>query len=344
MATFNADRLMQISKAVFEACGAPASDAAIVAEHLVNSNLCGVDSHGVIRVPQYVQEIREGSIVVGAPLEIRQETETTAIVDGGWNFGMVVAHRAMEIAIEKARRYRTACVVTQRCGHAGRLGSYCEFAAEKGFFSFGVCNSPIHGHFVLPFGGREPRLATNPIAFGFPSSFGHPLIADFSTAATPEGKLRVYRDQGKPLPPDWILDHQGRPSTNANDFYGPPRGAILPFGGSAGYRSYALSLLVEILGGTLAGLRITKDQPGNGVSFIVVDVSAFMPREQFDDAMNELRDYMKSSAPAEGVREVMIPGEPEWRTRQERQKSGIELPDATWKEILRAAESLGVRG
>jgi uncharacterized oxidoreductase len=342
MPALRPDLLRQFTQNVFEACGTPAPDAAIVADHLVNSNLCGVDSHGVIRIPQYVQEIREGSIVPGAPLQILQETETTAIVDGAWNFGPVVAHRAMEIALEKALRHRTAFVVTRRCGHAGRLGTYAELAAERGCFSFAVCNSPIHGHFVLPWGGREPRLATNPLAYGFPSNFGHPVVADFSTAATPEGKLRVYRDQNKPLPPDWIVDHEGRPSTNPQEFYGPPRGAILPFGGQAGYRSYALALLAEILGGTLAGQHITVDQPGNGVAFMVLDISAFMPREQFLQALREVRDYMKSSRPAEGFDEVMLPGEPEFLKKKQREESGIALADATWAEILKAATSLGV--
>ncbi len=206
-----------------------------------------------------------------------------------------------------------------------------------------VCNSPIHGHFVLPWGGREPRLATNPLAFGFPTDFEHPIIADFSTSSAPEGKIRVYRDQNKPLPPDWILDPEGRPSTDARDFYGPPRGAILPFGGQAGYRGYALSLLVEILAGTLSGQRITRDQPGNGVSFMVLDVSAFMPRPQFYEALRELRDYMKSSPPAKGFDVVMLPGEPELRKKREREATGIEIAETTWQEILRVAESLGVK-
>ncbi len=343
MPAIRPDLLRQFTQHIFEACGAPPPDAAIVADHLVKSNLLGVDSHGVIRIPEYVRDVREGGILPGAPLEVAQETETTAIVDGAWNFGPAVAHHAMEVAMEKAGRHQTAFVVTRRCGHAGRMGTYAELAAEKGFFSLVVCNSPIHGHFVLPWGGREPRLATNPLAFGVPTDFEHPIIADFSTSAAPEGKIRLYRDQDKTLPPDWILNHEGRPSTNPHDFYGPPRGAILPFGGQSGYRGYALSLLVEILAGTLSGQRITRDQPGNGVSLMVLDIAAFAPREQFYAELRELREYMKSSPPAAGFDEVMLPGEPELRKRREREMSGIEVADATWAEILRVAESLGVR-
>jgi len=342
MPTFAPDSLRQFTQKVFEACGAPTSEAATVADHLVKANLAGVDSHGVMRIPQYVREIKEGGIIPGAPINVSRETMTTAIVDGGWNFGLVVAQRAMEVAMEKARQHHTAFVITRRCGHAGRLGHYIEIAADRGFFAFGVCNSPRHGHFVLPFGGRAPRLATNPLSFGFPTDFGHPIVADFSTSAAPEGKIRLHRDQNKKLPPDWILDHDGRPSTNPNDFYGPPMGAILPFGGPAGYRSYALALLVEILGGTLAGQHITVDEPGNGVTFMVLDISAFIPQTEFLDRIRELRSYVKSSPPAEDQGEVMLPGELESRTRQARERLGIMVNDEVWEQTLDAARSVGV--
>ncbi len=336
------DRLRRFTQQVFEACSAPAAEAAIVADHLVKANLVGVDSHGVMRVPQYVRDIHDGGIIPGAHLQVSQETETTAIADGGWNFGPVVAQRAVELAIEKARAHHVAFVVTRRCGHAGRLGHYTEHAAEKGFFAFGVCNSPRHGHFVLPWGGREPRLATNPLSYAVPTGFGSQVLADFSTSTAPEGKVRLYRDKNESLPEGWIVDHEGNPSTNPQDFYGPPMGALLPFGGSAGYRGYALGLLVEILGGTLSAQRITVDQSGNGVAFLVLDVSAFLPREEFYERVHELRDYIESSPPAEGFERVMLPGEPELLRQQERQREGIPVDEAVWAEVLRAGESVGV--
>lgn len=337
------EELMRFTQKVFEACGSPSQEAAIVAEHLVGSNLLGVDSHGVMRIPQYVQEVREGAIRPAAPVVVTKEDNATAVIDCGWNFGQVGAVRAMEVAIKKARQYHTACVVTQRCGHAGRLGAYMELAAREGFVALGVCNSPRHGHFVLPWGGREGRLATNPISFAIPANSGNPILADFSTAAAPEGKIRLFRDQGRRLPEGWIVDAEGRPSINAVDFYGPPMGAILPFGRETGYRGFALSLLVEVLGGTLAGLDITVDQPGNGVAYVVIDVSAFLPRERFDQLILRLRDYIKSSTPAEGFEEVLLPGEPEFRTAKVRRQNGIPLDDETWQAISRCAEWLGVK-
>jgi hydroxycarboxylate dehydrogenase B len=342
MPTLQVDALRRLTRQVFEACRSPAPEAAIVAEHLVTSSLMGVDSHGLMRIPEYVREIREGGIRPGSPITVVKETETTATVDCAWNFGQVGATRAIQTAIEKARARHSSCVITRRCGHIGRLGAYVDLAARQGYLALGVCSSPRHGHFVLPWGGREARLATNPVAFGIPANSGLPVIADFSTSATPEGKIRLYRDQGKKLPEGWIVDGSGVPSTNPADFYGPPMGAILPFGREAGYRGFALSLLVEVLSATLSGQDITIDRPGNGVGFIVVDVSAFLPMEQFCQLIEGLRGYIKSSAPAEGFDEVLLPGEPEFRTAKVRQETGIPLDDTTWRAILAAAESVGV--
>ena len=342
MFVYPEDALRKFARKIFEACGSPPADAAIVADHLVDANLLGVDSHGLIRIPQYVTEIRKGEIQPAAPVVVARETETTAAVDCGWNFGQVGAMRAMEVAVAKARQHYTACVVAQRCGHIGRLGAFTEFAARQGFLAMGFCNSPIHGHFVLPWGGTEPRLATNPMSFAFPAGSNEPIVADFSTAASPEGKIRVYRDRKKALPEGWIVDAQGNPSTDPNAFYGPPRGAILPFGRENGYRGFALGLLVEVMGGALAGLDITVDQPGNGVAFIVIDGSAFMPGEHFFHLVEQVRGYVKSSKPAEGFNQVLMPGEPELRTARERRENGIPLDEATWQAILSSASTLGV--
>ncbi len=342
MPAYPENELRKFTRRIFEASGSPPAGAAIVADHLVDCNLLGVDSHGLIRIPQYVSDIRKGEIQPAAPVVVVRETETTAAVDCGWNFGQVGAMRATEVAVAKAREHHTACVVAQRCGHAGRLGAYTEFAARQGFIAMGFCNSPIHGHFVLPWGGREPRLATNPLSFAFPAGAQEPIVADFSTAASPEGKIRVYRDRQKALPEGWIVDAAGKPSTDPASFYGPPMGAILPFGRESGYRGFALGLLVEVMGGALAGLNITVDQPGNGVGFIVIDASAFMPGEHFFELIEELRRYVKSSKPAEGFEEVLMPGEPELRTARQRKLDGIPLAETTWQAILNCAHSLGV--
>jgi uncharacterized oxidoreductase len=342
MPTFPVPVLDQLSRAIFQACGASEQEAAIVAEHLVTSCLMGIESHGLMRIPQYVELVQEQAIRPRSNMVIEEETVTTAVVDCALNFGPVGAIRALEVAMDKAHRQRVSCVVTRRCNHAGRLGAYPQRAAENGFITLAFCNSPPHGHFVLPWGGRQARLATNPISYAIPS-LPHPILADFSTAVVPEGKVRLYHNQGRPLPKGWIVDAQGHPSTNTADFYAPTMGAILPFGGEMGHRGYALSLLVEIMGGMLAGYEMTLERPGNGVAFIVIDVEAFLPSDRFAEMVEDMKRYVKSSPPAEGFEEVLLPGELEFRLREKRLREGIPLDEVTWKQIKKTAAALGVK-
>ncbi|MFN0164921.1 MAG: Ldh family oxidoreductase [Bryobacteraceae bacterium] len=340
--TFGPERLHRLAEDVFEAAGAPRGEAEIVAEHLVSASLMGYDTHGVMRIPQYVEEIRNGSIRPGAQVVVSHETETTAVVDCGWTFGQVGGLRAIDTAIEKARRWKTATVVARCCNHAGRLGAYTTRAAMQGFLAIGVCNSPRHGHFVTPWGGREGRLATNPISFAVPGNSAYPMVADFSTAEASEGAIRLLRNQGQPLPDGWILNAEGSPSNDPADFYGPPRGAILPLGGRRGYRGFALSLLVEVLGGLLGGSPVSKPQPGNGLGFLVIDISAFVDPAEFSGMVEELAGYIKSTPAAPGFDEVFLPGEADFRKREQRLKEGIPIDDATWRQIEATAATLGV--
>ncbi|MFN8006380.1 MAG: Ldh family oxidoreductase [Terriglobia bacterium] len=341
--TFVAKDLKNFAERVFVGCGAPRDEAEMIAGHLVQANLMGYDSHGIIRVRQYVDEVKSGRIIPGAPINIKQETGTTAIVDCGWNFGQVGALRALQCAVDKARAQNTATVVTRRCSHVGRLGAYTQAAAEQGFIAIAACNSPPgDGHFVLPWGGREGRLSTNPISFAIPCGGGAPILADFSTSQAPEGKIRLYLNQKKNLPNGWIVDAKGNPSNDPAVFYGPPRGGILPFGGDLGYRGFALGLLMESLAGLLAGTRTPVPQPGNGICFIVINVAAFLPPQEFSSLTQELRGHIKSSPVAPGHKEVVLPGELDFRLLEERTAKGIPIDAKTWEQICASAETVGV--
>lgn len=327
---------------LFTAAGASPSDARATVESLVTSSLMGHDSHGVLRIPEYLLQMAEGRIVATADVSVERTGPSTAIVDCGHALGPVGAHRAMETAIAIAKKQRTACIITRRCNHVGRLGAWVQQAADRGLLALATCNSPVHGHFVLPWGGREPRLATNPIAYAAPTS-GDPIVADFSTSVAPEGKIRFYRNEGKPVPDGWILDSAGQPTNDAAAFYGPPRGGILPLGGNAGHKGFALGLLVEILGSALAGIG-PKDPnvTGNGTCFIVIDPSAFSPLDVFLKQMDETVAYMKSSPPAPGVGEVLVPGELEFRTLRKRRQDGIPVDETTLQGLLAHGRRLGV--
>ena len=328
---------------MFAGAGAGAIEARATAQSLVTSSLMGHDSHGVIRIPEYLGFVADGSIVVNAPVAVERTSPTTAVVDCGRGFGPVGADRAIREGIEIARGERTACVITRRCNHVGRLGAYVQLAAEEGMLALATCNSPIHGHDVLPWGGRDGRLGTNPIAYAVPTG-GLPVVADFSTSVAPEGKIRFCRNEQKPVPDGWILDALGNATNDPNAFYGPPRGGILPLGAGAGHKGFALGLLVEILGSALAG--VGSQDPGafgNGVCFVVVDPAAFCPPEQFRRLMDETIGYIKSSRPAPGIDEVLVPGELEFRTVIKRQKDGIPIDAATLEAMREHGERLGVQ-
>ncbi len=342
MPLFPADAAVRLTAALFRAVGSPADEADLTARELVSSSLTGHDSHGVLRVPDYLDLVAKGTIVPGGPVRVWPTGATTVLVHGGRNFGQVCAARAVQDVIRIAKQQQTACVITRGCNHIGRLGSYVQTIAEHGLVVLLTCNSPVGGHFVLPWGGREGRLATNPLAYGIPSS-GKPLVADFSTSVTPEGKIRVYRNAGKPLPPGWVLDAEGRPTTDPAAFYGPPRGGILPLGGAAGHKGFALGLLVEILGSALAGHSCTDpDAFGNGVCFLALDPGAFVPVELFKALVSETVAYVKSSPPAAGFEEVLVPGEVEFRTQERRSREGIPIDDVTWQAIRDHARRLGL--
>ena len=343
MMRFTATYLKTLTRDVFVAQGVPENEAEIVAEQLVDSNLAGLDSHGVVRIPLYSRWIQQGTIHPGAPISVIREQGGTAVVDCGYNFGQVGAQRAMEIALAKAREHQVSCVVTRRCCHVGRLGYFVEMAAKEGCFALATVNSPKRGHRVVPFGGLAGRLAPNPIAYAAPGH-SHSILADMAMSTTSQGKVVIYRNRGEPLPDAWLIDAEGRPTTDPEVLWANPPGWILPFGGSVGYKSFALLLLAEILSGTLGGDVITDDIPDgiNGVCFLVIDLSAFGPVDQFKEAIDQMVDYMKSAPPAPGFDEVLAPGEIDARYVVERERDGIPLDPTTWQQIRVVAESVGL--
>ncbi|MDE2696596.1 MAG: Ldh family oxidoreductase [Chloroflexota bacterium] len=337
---------------IFEALGAPPEDADAVASHLVDANLKGHDSHGVIRTTQYVQRTQEGRIVPGAPVEVVQDTPTTAIVDGNWNYGQVVGRETMNLAIEKARDQGVAVATAHRGGHAGRIGAYGEQAAAAGMIAIACVNLHGGGQLVAPFGGGRRRLGTNPIVFAAPTpNPEEPFVLDMATSVGAEGKVRVARNRGAELQPGWILDGDGRPSTDPLDLYGgdPPfsrqAGALLPVGGPVGYKGFGLSMAVEFLAGALMPTTATRPDDevgGNAIFMLAIDPDHFAGRGPFQDKLWDLIEMVKEPPFQEGFDEVMTAGEPERRRKAERMVSGIDLEETTWNQLIEAAASAGV--
>jgi uncharacterized oxidoreductase len=344
--TLRPDVLADFASGLFVAVGVPAEDAARVARSLVDANLCGHDSHGVIRVPQYVGYLRDGKLVPCAPLTVLRETPAILAGDAGWGLGQVQAYRLLDRLWPKAQAVGIAGGTLRRCGHIGRLGEYAEWAAARGLALFATVNSHGSGRRVAPPGGTEGRIGTNPVCFGAPAP-GAPLVLDFSTGAVAEGKVRVAFQKGEPIPEGWIRDAAGRPTTRPADLYADPPGSILPFGGPQAYKGFGLGLMMDALAGGLSGGECSRpDRPmpavGNSVVFVLWDVDAFGGREHFDTAVGDLAGFVRAAPRVAGVPEITLPGDPERRTRERRRADGIPVPDGTWGLLTKLAAELGV--
>ena len=337
------DHLHKITFEVFRAVGAPDEEARIVANHLIAANLAGHDSHGIIQVPVYVDRIRKGDIVPNALFEVVKETPNTVAVNGNWGFGFVVTEKTMRLVIQKAKANNVAAGTVAQQGHIGRLTDYGLMAAREGLIGLMTADSGRITKHVAPFGGREPKLGTNPICMTFPSNLEGPVYFDFATSAVAGNKIKVAAVRGQKVAEGLILDKDGNPTTEPNDYF--QGGTILPVGGAQGHKGYGLGFMVEVLTSLLTGLGFGHYPPGrhnDGVFMAAFNVAAFRPLEQFKQEVTEFAHYMKSSAPAKGFTEVFYPGELEWRTEQKMRKEGIFVEDATWKELQALVQELGL--
>jgi uncharacterized oxidoreductase len=281
--------------------------------------------------------------VPGAPIEVLAETPTTARVDGHWGFGQVVSTRAMELAIRKARERRVAVVTVFRQSHVGRLGDYPLMAARAGLVGIMMCDSGRAPKQVAPFGGREARLGTNPLAIAFPSDLEAPVLVDMATSAVAGGKIAVARARRSPIPTGWILDREGRPTTDPAAL--GEGGVMLPLGGPEGHKGYVLSFAVETLAAILPGLGFGVDPAGrhnDGAFLLAFDPGAFLPTDRFRAEVAAFARYLKATPPAEGFAEVLYPGELEHRTALARRRDGIPVEDATWERLGALARAAGL--
>ena len=336
MPVLSAGRISKISRELLVAAGTPTKHAVIVADHLADANLVGHDSHGFIRIIQYLRDIDEDIVdPKGEPL-ITGGSGGLAQIDGSGTFGQVAATFAVRVAIEKARHHGISFVTTFNHSHTGRVGAYPETVAKEGMAStvwIGVQRGKLRR--VAPFGGREGRMGTNPIAMGFPYKEDSPILLDFATSMAAEGKMRVYQARGKMLPGEWLLDANGKPSRDPNDLYNG--GAILPMGGiDGGHKGYALAFMVDLMGGTLAELTdgtVRDDSTTRGASIMVIDLSALGDLGKVKEDVHDLVTYLKDTPPMAGHDGVLYPGEIEATTRRQRLKNGIDIEQATWDKI-----------
>ena len=334
MPVFSHEYLHKATFHIFRAEGVPEDDANTVAKHQVKANLVGHDSHGVIRIPDYVELIRQGHVVPGAPFEVVQESPTTARINGNWGFGFVVTEQAMRMAIEKARDQNVAAITVAYQGHIGRLGEYASMAASEGMIGLITADSGAGPKAVAPFGGGERRLGTNPICIAVPSDLEATVLLDMATSAVAIGKLLLARNRREKIPNSWTVDKDGNPTTDPNDYFSG--GALLPVGADQGHKGSGLSFMVEVFSGILTGLGFGIDPhaPHNDGCFIAVfNVEAFRPLAEFKKEVGAFARFIKDTPPAKGFGEVMYPGEIEWRYEAQRRREGIFIEDDTWNRI-----------
>lgn len=345
MPTFKPQVLRDIGYQLFQTAGCREDDSCAVVNHIVESNLFGHDSHGVMRYAEYLRALREGRFKPQATPEIVSDHPCTAVVDANGALGQIGANFATRLAIEKARSQGMAAVGLRNTSHIGRVGAYPLQIAREGMIGSIFANAGRLGYQIAPFGGIDGRLSTNPLAFAAPRRQADPILIDMTTSMAAEGKIRVAINQGKSLPEGWIIDSEGRPSTDPLKFKSDPPGAILPLGGSVGHKGYGLSLMVEILGGVLSGEGCAageRQMTSNGVLVTVYRIENFCDLNTYYDEVDSVIKHVKSSRLAEGFSEILAPGEPEFRTAQRRQAEGITVDDNTWAAICKEAEWLGI--
>lgn len=339
------ESLRQLTAAIFAKAGCQGDEARRIAEHLVEANLVGHDSHGVIRIPSYVQWLRDGRVLAGQSIDVVFENEALAVVDGQFGFGQTIGEQAVRLGIEKCARHGVAVIALRNSGHLGRIGDWPLMAAQANILSLHFVNTTGAGILVAPFGGITRRLSANPIAAGIPVAGGAPLLLDISACTVAEGKIRVALNKGIAVPENCILDGHGKPTTDPRIFYANPPGAILPI---AGHKGYGLAVLCEILAGALTGGGCSDpknaDRVVNGMLSIYLAPTFFQKDEAFATEIRRFIAWVKSSDKATPDGDILMPGEIEERTKARRVREGIDLDATTWGQILQAAESVGLIG
>lgn len=331
MNTYSATTLVEVTKRVLSAMGAPIQSADQVAKSLVLSNLVGHDSHGIIRLVEYSGWVQQGNLIPNAIPKLINDRDATAEIDGGWGWGQTASYLATERLIELTKKYGTATVVLKRTNHVGRLGEYVDLMADAGLMGIAFCNTG--GAIVAPFGGFKRVLGTNPFAWALPGNGDFNYVLDFSTAIVAAGKIILAGMSGEEIEPGLILDKSGNPSANPNDLLAG--GALLTFGG---HKGSGVSVLIDLAAGILSGnmpAAISDSGFGNGTVLIGVDVSRFAPLDTFTLVGKNFELIMHNAGTPNSV---LMPGEFEHITKINRSNKGVSISAGVKSNILEIAQ------
>jgi len=341
--TYNWRLLLQFCSELFIRAGISKQDADIIAGSLVEADLRGVDSHGVVRMPIYLKRVEKAMINPHAEMKLDMDLGHMCLLDGSNHFGAVIGQRALELSVERAKKHGISVIGVKHSNHFGTGAFYVQQATAENLALIVMSNA---SQTMPPTGGIRPFIGTNPIAVGVPTKHDPPYLLDMATSVVARGKIIVAAQKNEAIPEGWAVDKEGNPTT---DPFAALDGAVLPLGGPKGY---GISMFIDIFSGVMTGAGFGKtvnnmyenwNVPQNvGHMFIAIDIDRFMPIEQFKDRIDQYIQDIKGEPKAPGVSEIYIPGELEFYRKQKRMKEGIVLSDSLVKELSEIGTSYGV--
>lgn len=345
MRQIQASKLRELALLIVRATGSSDGEAAAVADHLVRSNLCGHDSHGIGMLPDYVRMASAGLLVPNQTLRTVSDAGAVLVFDGGRGYGQTMAAEAMRRGVARAGELGAAIVALRNSSHIGRIGYWAEQCAASGMASIHFVNVADHAAYQAPYACSDARLGTNPFCAALPGADGPSVLLDMATSAIAFGKARVARNKGVPVPEGSLIDAAGRPTTDPTDYVDGRGGALVSFGL---HKGSGLAILCELLGAALTGgLTIQPGNPRHGgivnnMLSIIIDPAAMGSPGAIAEEVEAVKGWIKASPPAPGFDEVLLPGEPERLAFAKRSAEGIPLDERSLADIVAAGVGLGL--
>ena len=328
--------------AIFEAAGVPADQARVVTDHLVESNLMGHDSHGVLHMAGYVRGLLSGGIKPVGGQKVVRETPVSVVIDANKSFGIALAYQAMQMAVDRAKEHTLGAVAVHRSSHIGRLGAFPPLAAAEDCIGVLMLNGG--GRFAAPFGGTARRLPPNPIAISVPTLNGPAMMLDITTSMVAGGKVLVQQSRNQSVPEGWLVDIHGNTVTDPTPFI-TGEAAMLPLGGALGHKGYGLAMMIDAIAGGLSWAGCSSEEPtrgGSGYLALAIKIESFIDIDEYKKEVQRLIDWVKSSPTMPGVEQIYLPGEIEEVSRRKKEVTGIDVPDSIWNDIVKVAGELKV--
>ncbi len=340
--TLKAEALTRFGLQVLQAHGVPEEDAQLLADSLVVAELWGHSSHGMLRLPWYVERLRSGAMVTVTAPSLAVDQGAVVVIDGHEGIGQVLARKAVHIGMERALKFGVSAVGVRNSNHFGTVAYFTREAAEAGFVTFMCTNASPS---MPPWGGKAKALGNNPWSLAAPAGKYGVAVMDIANTAVARGKIYLAAERGQDIPAGWATDANGLPTTKAQDAI---HGLIQPM---AGHKGYIISFMMDVLAGVLTGSQFgtgvagpyqAEKRSGCGHMLLTINVAAMMRRDEFESRMEALVSEMKAVPRVEGVDEIFFPGEIEARNAEKHGRLGVELADQTWQSLSRLASETGV--